>query len=190
MKILIITAMNQDRVIGKDGQLPWHLPEDLKFFKRQTAGTAVVMGRKTYESMGRPLPRRRNLIITRQIDYEPAMPTRPAPDDPALEVLFAPEDGDARRTDDQTCVDVFNDIERALECCRHRNEPRAFIIGGAQIYEQALKQDLIDEMLITHVDQPGIEGDAYFPAFDESKWRDDGPVDDSFVLARRYVRIC
>ncbi len=189
MKLSIITAMNQDRVIGKGGQLPWHLPEDLKFFKRQTAGTAVIMGRKTYESMGRPLPRRRNLIITRQKDYQPTMPSRPPPDDPALEVLFAADDADARRSDDQTCVDAFNDLQSAIDCCRRRNEPRAFVIGGAQIYQQALEQDVVDEMLITHIDQPNIDGDAYFPNFDESKWRDDGPVDDSFSLARRYVRV-
>ncbi|MEM0967014.1 MAG: dihydrofolate reductase [Verrucomicrobiota bacterium] len=64
---IAVVAMNQNRVIGKDGQLPWHLPEDLQFFKKLTVGGTVIMGRKTYESIGRPLPKRRNLVLSRSL---------------------------------------------------------------------------------------------------------------------------
>ncbi|WP_193213958.1 dihydrofolate reductase [Luteolibacter marinus] len=65
MKLIAIVAMTPDRVIGRDGTLPWHLPEDLAFFKRTTSGHPIVMGRKTYDSIGRPLPKRRNIVVTR-----------------------------------------------------------------------------------------------------------------------------
>lgn len=69
MKLTAIVAMTPDRVIGRDGTLPWHLPEDLAFFKRTTSGHPILMGRKTYESIGRPLPKRRNIVITRDTSW-------------------------------------------------------------------------------------------------------------------------
>lgn len=71
MRIAMIAAMANNRVIGKDNKMPWHLPEDLKHFKAMTLGKPVVMGRKTFESIGRPLPGRHNIVITRQNDYQP-----------------------------------------------------------------------------------------------------------------------
>src|ERR1700678_2857354 len=68
MALRAIAAMSLNRVIGKDGRLPWHIPEDFKWFKKTTSGQAVLMGRKTYESLGRPLPNRRNLVVTRAVD--------------------------------------------------------------------------------------------------------------------------
>ncbi len=185
MKIILIAAMNQDRVIGVGGTLPWHLPEDLKFFKRQTVGHAIIMGRRTYESMGRPLPRRRNLIITRQADYRPALPTV-ASTDPALEILLAPEPGAARRTNDQTCLDVCTSLASALDLCRRRGESIAFVIGGGEIFEIAMP--IADEMLITHVNLPDLAGDTFFPEWDAADWEDAGIVDASLPEARRYVR--
>lgn len=70
MKLSFVVAMSQNRVIGREGKLPWHLPEDLKYFKALTSGHPIVMGRKTYESIGRPLPNRRNIVITRQKDFQ------------------------------------------------------------------------------------------------------------------------
>ena len=69
MKLTAIVAMTPDRIIGRDGKLPWHLPEDLAFFKRTTSGHPILMGRKTYESIGRPLPKRRNIVITRDTSW-------------------------------------------------------------------------------------------------------------------------
>jgi dihydrofolate reductase len=68
-QVALIAAMDREQVIGKDGELPWHLPNDLKRFKSLTTGHPILMGRKTYESIGRPLPNRRNLVLTRQVDY-------------------------------------------------------------------------------------------------------------------------
>jgi dihydrofolate reductase len=69
MKVSMIAAMANNRVIGKEGKMPWHLPNDLKFFKRTTLGKPVIMGRKTFESIGRPLPRRQNIVVTRSADF-------------------------------------------------------------------------------------------------------------------------
>ena len=108
MKTIIIVAMTPDRLIGKDGRLPWRLPEDLKFFKRTTTGYAAIMGRKTHESIGRPLPNRRNIVMTRSADYR--------------------AEG----------AEVVGSLEEALERCRNRGEEKAFVIGGAQVYRLAL----------------------------------------------------
>lgn len=82
MKLVAIVAMTANRVIGRDGTLPWHLPEDLAFFKRTTEGHPVLMGRKTYQSIGRPLPRRRNIILTRDPNWQA----------PGVEVIHSPAD--------------------------------------------------------------------------------------------------
>jgi dihydrofolate reductase len=106
--ISFILAMDDNRVIGKDNQLPWHLPEDLKFFKRVTMGHPIVMGRKTYDSIGRPLPGRENIIITRNPDY---------------------------RNEDCT---VFNTIAGFLAYCKEKPEEEFFVIGGAEIFHQMM----------------------------------------------------
>ncbi|WP_284125390.1 dihydrofolate reductase, partial [Klebsiella pneumoniae] len=85
MRIAMIAAMAHDRVIGKDNQMPWHLPEDLRHFKQMTLGKPVVMGRKTFESIGRPLPGRHNIVISRQSDYAPEGVTRVSSFEEAVE---------------------------------------------------------------------------------------------------------
>lgn len=104
----IIVARARNGVIGRHNQLPWHLPEDLAFFKRTTLGAPVIMGRKTHESIGRPLPGRRNLVVTRD-------PKR----------VFA------------GCETVSN-LAHALELCASASVPQAFLIGGAQLYAEGL----------------------------------------------------
>lgn len=185
MKLIIIVAMTHDRVIGKDGKLPWHVPEDLKFFKRTTQGHAIIMGRKTLESMGRPLPRRRNVVITRQAGYRPAAVAMKPSDDPALDVLFAPEDSAARRMPDQTCLDVVHSLDEAIELCRRRGEQTAFIIGGGKVYAEAI--DRADEMLITRIDG-AYDGNTFFPEWNRDNWNDAGLADPVFPLATRFVR--
>jgi dihydrofolate reductase len=121
--ITIIAAVASNGVIGKGNELPWHLSEDLKRFKRLTLNNTVLMGRKTFESiferLGKPLPKRTSIIITRQSDYE--VP--------------------------QGCF-IYNIIEYALT--KHSNE-NVFIIGGATIYKQTM--DLAEKLEITHIDQ-------------------------------------
>jgi dihydrofolate reductase len=82
MQLVAIVAMTTDRVIGRNGTLPWHLPEDLAFFKRTTSGHPIVMGRKTFESIGRPLPNRRNIVLTRDTKWSA----------PGTEVIHNPQE--------------------------------------------------------------------------------------------------
>lgn len=133
MKISIVVAVAENGVIGKNNQLPWRLSSDLKHFKKLTTGHAVLMGRKTYESIGKPLPKRTNLIITRNEAYE------------------APG------------CDVFTTIEQALDFAKSATVNDAgnevFVIGGAQIYQQIIPQ--VDTVYLTKV-KAEVEGDAYF----------------------------
>ena len=104
--ISFILAMDENRVIGKENQLPWHLPEDLKFFKRTTMGHPIIMGRKTFESIGRALPGRENIIITRNTDYS------------------NPE-----------CT-VLHSVEELLSYCKEKQDEEYFVIGGAEIFKE------------------------------------------------------
>ncbi len=134
-ELCIVVAAAENNVIGKDNQLLWHLPKDLKFFKQTTSGGTVIMGRKTFESVGKPLPNRRNIVITRQSDFH------------------------AEGTE------VVHSLEAALEQCGDEN--RVFIIGGAEIYRQALP--LTTELYLTRV-HAAPDGDTYFPEMDPSEW--------------------
>ncbi|MFT2111509.1 type 3 dihydrofolate reductase [Marinomonas sp. 2405UD68-3] len=135
----LIVAMSENRVIGINNALPWHLPNDLQYFKRITMGKPIVMGRKTFESIGRPLPGRRNIIISRQegLHY----------------------DG----------VDCIQTVEGAVSLGESiafvEGHEEIMVIGGAQIYQRALP--IADRLYITHV-HSDITGDAYFPEVDWS----------------------
>jgi dihydrofolate reductase len=108
MRVSIIVAVAENGVIGRGGALPWHLPDDLKRFKQLTMGHAVVMGRKTWESIGRPLPGRQMIVVTRQGDYQP--------------------EG----------VKVAGSVDDALAIARTAGDNECFIIGGAEVYRQTL----------------------------------------------------
>jgi dihydrofolate reductase len=135
-QLAILVAMDAQRGIGVNNTLPWRLPEDLAHFKRTTTGHPVLMGRKTFESIGRPLPNRRNIVISRNSDFAP----------PGVEV--------ARSLADAIAL---------------TGQELAFIIGGAQIYAQAI--DLADTLIITEIAHT-FECDAFFPAFDTQKWQE------------------
>lgn len=142
MQVSIIAAVADNRAIGKDNDLIWHLPDDMKFFKQCTKGHHVIMGRLNYESIPhnyRPLPNRTNIIITRQANYD------------------APG-----------CI-VLGSLDEALEFAKGKGEEEAFIIGGGQIYGLALDTGVVDTMYITHVHaQP--EADVFFPKVDLNDW--------------------
>ncbi|PSL06495.1 dihydrofolate reductase [Cecembia rubra] len=139
MKISIIVAKAKNDVIGKDNQLVWKLSSDLKLFKKLTTGHHIIMGRKTYESVGRPLPNRTSVVITRNNHY-----TLP--------------EGHL----------IAHSLEEAIQICIGRHLSQVFIIGGAEIYNHALK--FADELLVTQVDAYP-EGDAFFPKIDPKKWQ-------------------
>jgi len=138
VKKIIIVAKAKNNVIGKDNQLIWKLSDDLKKFKACTTGHYIIMGRKTFESMGKPLPNRVSVVITRNKAY-----TVP-------EGHF-----------------VAHDLEEAFKICASKNEDKVFIIGGAEIYTQALPY--CDELLITEV-HASPDGDAFFPIIPQEDW--------------------
>jgi len=121
LRLSILVAMAKNRVIGRDNRLPWHLPADLKHFKFLTMGQTIVMGRKTYESIGKPLPGRANIVITRQMDYE--IPG----------------------------AVVVNSLEDALLVCEETStiDTENFIIGGEKLYQQTIK--ICQRMYITEI---------------------------------------
>lgn len=138
MQIAIISAVGQNRVIGIHNQLPWRLPEDLKYFKALTMGSPMIMGRKTFESLPGLLPGRPHWVITRNSDWQAAGATS------------------------------FASIEAAIDAAKLAEHERVFIIGGGEIYQQSLA--LADTLYLTEV-ALSPEGDAYFPEFDRSIWR-------------------
>ncbi|MCX7184137.1 MAG: dihydrofolate reductase [Nitrosospira sp.] len=137
----ILVAMAKNRVIGRNNALPWQLSPDLKRFKQLTMGHHIVMGRKTYESIGRPLPGRISVIVSRQSDYQ------------------APG------------AIVVGSIAEALKVCNEDKEmdQESFVIGGAEIYQQAL--GLCQRMYVTEIQQE-FDGDALFPEFNQQEWHE------------------
>jgi dihydrofolate reductase len=140
-KIVLVAGMARDRTIGKGGTIPWHYSDDLRFFKVVTMGTALVMGRKTFESIGRVLPGRDNIVISR--DAKALAKAQPG--------IFA-----------------VSSLEDAIALATKRGAKAVSVIGGGEIYEAALP--IADAMVLTYVPEEG-GGDVFFPAFDESAWR-------------------
>ena len=147
MRLSLIVAMAKNRTIGLDGAMPWHIPEDLKFFKRVTMGHPVIMGRKTYQSIGAALLGRTNIVVTRNKDFEAA---------------------DA---------DVVHDLSEALTKAKATEElwrpdggrEEIFVIGGADIYGQALPEAQRIYMTEVHQEHPGA---AFFPELAEGEWKE------------------
>ncbi len=142
LPLAMIAALAERHVIGRDNIMPWHLPADLKHFKAMTLGKPIIMGRKTWDSLGRPLPGRLNLVVSRQPDLQ--------------------LDG----------AETFTNLEAALvraeQWAREQGVDELMLIGGAQLYTQALGR--AQRLYLTRIDaQP--EGDAFFPAFDENEWQ-------------------
>lgn len=139
--VSMIAAVAANGVIGKDQGMPWRVPSDLKFFKQTTMGKPVIMGRKQFETMGKPLPGRVNIVVTRQQGYQP--------------------DG----------VIVINDFDAALsharEIARADGADEVMVIGGGEIYRLGLP--FADRLYITHLDLKP-EGDTYFPQIDAGEW--------------------
>lgn len=132
-----IVAIANNRVIGINNTLPWHLPEDLKRFKALTMGHHIIMGRKTYESLGRLLPGRTTVIVTRNPDYK-------------VEGAL-----------------IAKSLQSALALCKGDDE--AFLIGGAELYQDGLKHS--EKLYITEIDLD-VAGDAHFPDFDSQHWQE------------------
>lgn len=137
MIISLIGAASDNNVIGQLGQIPWKLPDDLKYFKEKTMGKPIIMGRKTFDSMGKPLPGRTNIVVTRRQDLK--------------------LDG----------VLITDSLESALKLAEKEKPEEIMVIGGGEIYRQALPH--ASRIYLTRV-HTTVEGDAFFPEFSEDEW--------------------
>jgi dihydrofolate reductase len=139
----LIVATADNNIIGKDNQMPWHLPADLAYFKKTTLGKPIIMGRKTFESIGRALPGRRNIVISRDENYQAAG------------------------------VDTVTSVEQALALVDGSNGDEAMnevmVIGGGAIYGHCLAK--ADRLYITHI-KAAIDGDTQFPSYDDGTWQE------------------
>ncbi|MFT4599909.1 MAG: dihydrofolate reductase [Arenicella sp.] len=143
VKLIVATAKN--RVIGKDNDLIWHLPADMAFFSAMTKGSVVLMGRKNWESIPdkyRPLPNRKNIVVTRDVTFKA-----------------------------EGC-EVYHEIENAIDINNSSKERDLYIIGGGQIYDYCIENDLVDEMYVTKIDE-NFEGDTFFPEINLNNWNEE-----------------
>jgi dihydrofolate reductase len=156
MRVAIVVAAAENGVIGAGNQMPWRLPDDLKRFKALTLGKPVVMGRKTYESIGKPLPGRANIVISRRSDLQL-----------------------------QGCT-VVNSVPAAMAAAGDAQE--IAIIGGAEIYAQALSSTDVVHLTRVHTT---LAGDAWFPALDPAEWRERlierHPADERHAFAFSFI---
>lgn len=139
MLLSLIVAVSENGVIGRGGGLPWRLSADLKRFKQITMGHSIIMGRRTWESIGRPLPGRRTIVVSRQAGYQPN------PD-----------------------VQVAQSLDAAIELAASMGEIEAFVIGGGELYREALAH--ADRLYLTRI-AAQVEGDTTFPDVDWDGWR-------------------
>lgn len=142
MTLSIIVAVSENGVIGNKNQLIWHLPNDLKNFKRLTTRHPIIMGRKTFESIGKPLPNRKSIVVSRNA----AIYDRPSDD-----------------------CEVVNSLQKAIEIAEQTGTDEAFIIGGAEIYRLALP--MVDKIYLTEI-HATFEGDAFFEIPDKNNWKE------------------
>ncbi len=142
MKLSLLVAVSENNVIGREGDLPWHLSADLRRFKRVTMGHVMLMGRKTWESIGRPLPGRTSIVISRQADYETGFDEAP----------------------------LAANLDEALAHARRigGDGVEVFIIGGARIYEMMFS--CVERLMLTRV-HAEVEGDVFFPDVNWDEWR-------------------
>lgn len=138
MLISLVVAASTNNVIGKNNQLLWSLPNDMRFFKNTTWAMPVLMGRKTFESLGKPLPGRLNIVITRQKDWTP--------------------EG----------AKIVHSLEDAIKAASKADYKEAFIIGGGEIFKEAMI--VADKIYMTRVDAE-LDGDAFFPVIDKTQWQ-------------------
>lgn len=164
MLISLIVAASENGVIGRDNDMPWRLPTDLKRFKRLTMGSAIIMGRKTFHSIGRALPGRCNIVLTRDDDFKADGVLVARTIEAAL--ALAQEETSSSDISDNTPGEQASDKAGVEEGAA---EAEVFVIGGAEVYKQTLK--LADRVYLTRV-KGHIEGDAFFPQLAPGEWRE------------------
>lgn len=139
----IIVAIGKNSEIGKGNKLLWHISEDLKNFKEITTGKTVIMGRKTFESIGRPLPNRKNIVLSKNGDKE---------------------------SFEQKGIELYQNLENLIADYKN-SEEEIFIIGGEQIYREFMQKGLVRRLYISYIEFSDSEADAYFPEIDYNSWK-------------------
>ena len=158
MIICLIVAIAKNGVIGKsNGEMSWHIKEEFQHFKKTTLGFPVIMGRKTYETLGKPLKGRLNIVVTRNKFYKTGFE----------EVVIKPS------------------LQGAVKFCEESNPEKIFIIGGGEIYKQAIS--FVDEMIITFM-KFDAEGEVLFPKINENEWSIDKLRDEELFEIFKYIR--
>ncbi|MBS1174694.1 MAG: dfrA [Burkholderiaceae bacterium] len=183
-RVTIIAAISQNRGLGKNNQLLWKIPQDLSFFKKVTSGSPIIMGNKTYYSIGRPLPNRLNIVLSRTLVQHNIKID-------GCEVVSSIKDAIALATNYLTLRKLthFEPSEQPIDSkeesiilathqlAEHNRlsnpyiEPEIFIIGGAQIYANALKNNIVDRVLLTEIHQTS-DADVFFPVLEENQWQE------------------
>lgn len=149
----LIVAIGKNNEIGKNNQLLWHIPEDLKNFKKITTGKTVIMGKNTYESIGKPLPNRVNIVLSRNF----------------LEIGKKISEDRKKYENETTKLEFLDDFQKVIE--KYKDFPEeVFIIGGGEIYKKSLELGIITRIYMSHVDFSDDEADTYFPEIDWEKW--------------------
>jgi dihydrofolate reductase len=138
MKLSLLLAVSENNVIGRDNKLPWHLPDDLKYFKNLTWGMPILMGRKTFDSIGKPLPGRKSIVVTRNRDWQ--------------------HEG----------VEIVYSINDAVNKAGNFGAKEIFVIGGAEIFSEALPA--ANKIYLTRIHQE-FEGDVFFSPINHHEWR-------------------
>lgn len=158
MKIIIIAAIAKNNVIGKsNGEMPWHIKEEFQHFKQTTFGFPVIMGRRTFETLGKPLKGRENIIVTRNNDFK---------------IDFAE-------------AKLCHSLEESIKYCETKNVDKVFIIGGGQIYKQAMS--IADEMILSFM-KFEAEGEVKFPEIKTDTWQLVSTEDREKFAIKRYIR--
>ena len=165
MEKCIIVAIADNNAIGRDNALLWHISEDMKFFRKTTTGSPVIMGRKTFESIGRPLPKRVNIVISRGTTAsEGTLLAHSLEEAFSLASSVSPDSHPATSSAHPVTSSVHpvtsSEVEKPLRC---------FVIGGGQIYAQALP--LADRLIVTHVHTVIENADTFFPDIDPQMWK-------------------
>ena len=169
MEKSLIVAVADNNAIGRKNALLWNLPGDMKYFRKQTTGNAVIMGWMTFQSIGRPLPKRHNIVIS----------LFPWPDAPAGVTVVGSLEAAFEAAEQAVCSASLRDPIRAnapqTAGSADQKETKAFVIGGAYTYAEAM--DVVDTMYITHVHDAPEDADAFFPAIDPDVWEEESRSD-------------
>lgn len=160
----IIAAVADNMAIGRDNELLWHISADMKYFRRVTMGCPIIMGYKTWLSIGRPLPGRRNIVITKSYFDAPESVVQ-VPD--VASAFVAAEEVQVNAADAQE-IQTAADAQEVNADDVQNSDGQCFIIGGAKTYERTLAQ--ADKLYITHVHTSVPDADAFFPAIDPAVW--------------------